>query len=121
MATRLALPPTLPPIRPRAGYPGDLNDDNTVDEYRMYRTYGTLAPFDACAEWDDSTHDDVVSSDLDTAGGQSGSAVWSLDSKYGYTVRAIHIASDKSGTSWERSMADWMFDEVNEIVEANGG
>ena len=92
----------------------------------MFTTSGTLDPFDACAEWDDSIADDVVYSDLDTYNGQSGSAVWSLDSDGKRIVRAIHIAGPaagdtETGMARERTVASWLFEEVKKTIEANSG
>lgn len=64
----------------------------------MYWTYGTLDEFDGCTPQDDT--DGYISSDLDTAGGQSGSAIWQKDNK---VIRAIHVSSGPG----HRSIVKW--------------
>lgn len=64
-----------------------------------------------CVEGHD-VWNNVIASDLDTASGQSGSAVWDED----YVIRAVHVSSGP----YERAVSSWVFDEVREEMEDAG-
>ena len=62
----------------------------------MFWTTGTLPPFSACPAEPWGVEGNVVpSADLDSAGGQSGSAVWDGDG----TIRAIIVTGNDQHTN----------------------
>lgn len=85
-----------------AGYPGDR------DRYlsRMFGTRGTLNAYSGCLPISDTAG--VVSSNLDTAGGQSGSAIWDSN----LYVRAVHVHGGASGPG-HRTIVSGIVDWIN--------
>ena len=100
-----------------AGYPGDLQ--RRSDDFwgaRMFSTAGGLDEFDAC---ESGLSNSMVTSTLDSAGGQSGSGVWDGE----HIIRALVNASgpdeDNPYSTFHRTIADWVYDRVIEEVESN--
>lgn len=81
-----------------AGYPADR--DETMS--RLFGTHGTLDPFSGCL--DNGDVHGVVSSNLDTAGGQSGSSIWDSNNH----VRAIHVSNAPSHRTIVREYYEWI-------------
>lgn len=81
-----------------AGYPADR--DETMSH--MFGTRGTLDPFSGCL--DNGDKHGVISSNLDTAGGQSGSSIWDSNNR----VRAIHVSGGPGHRTIVREYYEWI-------------
>jgi V8-like Glu-specific endopeptidase len=88
-----------------AGYPGDLPGA----PYTMYGALGTLQTFAGC---DVSLSNNVITSDLDTGPGQSGSGIWDDE----FVIRAVHVAG---GGPLHRAISHWVYQQIKEEVEAH--
>ncbi len=88
-----------------AGYPGDLPGA----PFNMYGTQGTLAAFSGCEA---SLASNVISSDLDTSAGQSGSGIWDDE----YVIRAVHVAGRGP---LHRAVTRWAYEQIRAEVEAH--
>ncbi len=77
----------------------------------MYTTSGTLQNFEGC---NPDLQANVITSDLDTAPGQSGSAIWDMD----FVIRAIHVAG---GGPYHRSITRWVYNQVKAEIDSHSG
>ena len=89
-----------------AGYPSDKPDY----PLQMYTTEGTLESFNACSETLDNQ---VITSNLDTAPGQSGSAIWDISP--GWRIRAINVSRGPGHRAITRGafqrIRDWVYNK----------
>lgn len=77
----------------------------------MYATVGSLDGFSGCRS---DLANNLISSDLDTYGGQSGSGIWTTEDA---TIRAIHVAGGETAP-YHRVISQWVFDNVYEEISA---
>lgn len=78
----------------------------------MFTTTGTTSTYSACGTSAWTVSPNLINSDLDTAGGQSGSGIWESNN----IIRAWHVASGNTHRAVTRELYDVIYPHINPTV-----